>query len=416
MQVSLKDNISPAFFKLFWDIHNKKHANYWLKGGRGSTKSSFISLMIVLGIMQDKDANAIVLRKVANTLRDSVFEQYLWAIDLLHVDEYWQSSVSPMQLTFKPTGQQIRFKGADDPRKIKSQTFRQGYTKFKHFEEVTEFKGMEEIRSINQSLGRGGSGIITFYSYNPPARQSNWVNQAVDSEQMRDDTLVNLSDYRSVPKSWLGVEFLADARQLEKDNEKAYRHEYLGEVTGTGAEVFNNITTRPITDDEIARFDKVYYGLDFGFAKDPTAFVKIYWDSARRRIFIFDEFERVGLKVRDAVAMIKERNPRNEPLTADSASPDMIAEYQDQGLNIYGAIKGGGSRDHGYKWLEDLREIIIDPTRCPDAWREFTSYEFEIDLNGNYKSGYPDGNDHTMDATRYALERLIRKGGFIKWN
>lgn len=90
---------------------------------------------------------------------------------------------------------------------------------------------MEEIRSINQSLGRGGSGIITFYSYNSPARQSNWVNQAVDKEQMREDTLVNLSDYRAVPKQWLGVEFLADARQLEIDNEKVYRHEYLGEVT-----------------------------------------------------------------------------------------------------------------------------------------------------------------------------------------
>lgn len=134
MQVSLKNNISTAFYKLFWDIYNKEHANYWLKGGRGSTKSSFISLMIVLGIMQDKGVNAIFLRKVANTLRDSVFEQYLWAIELLHADEYW----CPMQLTFKPNGQQIKFEGANDPRKIKSQTFRQGFSKFKHFEEVTE--------------------------------------------------------------------------------------------------------------------------------------------------------------------------------------------------------------------------------------------------------------------------------------
>ena len=152
---------------------------------------------------------------------------------------------------------------------------------------------------------------------------------------MCDDTLVNLSDYRSVPKSWLGIEFLADAEQLKKDNEKAYRHEYLGEVTGTGAEVFNNITTRAITDDEIATFDKVYHGLDFGFAHDPTAYVKIYWNAARRRIFIFDEFECVGLKNRDAVEMIKQRNPLNEPVTADSASLGTIAEYRDLGLNIY---------------------------------------------------------------------------------
>lgn len=226
VEVSLKDNVSPAFYSTFWDIHNRKHSNYWLKGGRSSTKSSFISIVIVLGIMQDKDANAIALRKVANILRDSVFEQYLWAIDLLKFNDYWQSSVSPMQLTFRPTGQQIRFKGADDPRKIKSQTFRQGYTKFKHFEEVTEFKGME---------------------------------------------------------------------------------------------VFNNIMTRDITDEEINSFDKIYHGLDFGFAHDPTAYVKIYWESARRRIFIYNEIYQVGLKNRDAVNQIKQLNPLNEPVTADSA-------------------------------------------------------------------------------------------------
>ncbi|QYN54788.1 hypothetical protein GYM70_05160 [Lactobacillus panisapium] len=168
IQESLKTNNSPAFYKLFWDIHNREYANYWLS---------------------------------------SIFGQ---------LNEYWQSSVSPMQLTYRPTGQQIRFKGADDPGKIKSQTFRQGCTKFIHFEEVTEFKGMEEIRSINQSLGRCGSGIFTFYSYNPPARQSNWVNQAVDKEQMRDDTLVNLSDYSAAPKQWLGVQFLADAKPVDE--------------------------------------------------------------------------------------------------------------------------------------------------------------------------------------------------------
>ncbi|MBA1394252.1 PBSX family phage terminase large subunit, partial [Lactobacillus sp. XV13L] len=216
------------------DVIPHQHSNYWLKGGRGSTKSSFISLMIVLGIMNDSDANAIVLRKAAAWLRDSVFDQYLWAIDQLGVDAYWRESVSPMQLTYLPTGQQIRFKGADKPHKIKSQKFRHGYTKFKHYEEVSDFDGMEEIRSINQSLNRGGSNIITFYSYNPPASQNNWVNQASEQEGLRSDTLVHLSDYRAVPQAWLGKEFIADAEQLKKDNPNAYTHEYLGEVTGTG--------------------------------------------------------------------------------------------------------------------------------------------------------------------------------------
>ncbi|RHW49711.1 PBSX family phage terminase large subunit [Bombilactobacillus bombi] len=414
-EIKMSKLLAPSFYDLAWDVLQYQHSNYWLKGGRGSTKSSFVSLMIVLGIMNDSDANAIVLRKAAAWLRDSVYDQYLWAIDKLGVADYWRESVSPMQLTYLPTGQQIRFKGADKPHKIKSQKFRRGYTKFKHYEEVSDFDGMEEIRSINQSLNRGGSNIITFYSYNPPASQNNWVNQASEQESLRSDTLVHLSDYRLVPTTWLGNEFLADAEQLKKDNPKSYAHEYLGEVTGTGAEVFNNITVREITADELNHFDKIYHGLDFGFAHDPLAYVEIYWDSARRRIFLFNEIYQVNLKNREAVALIKQINSRNERITADSASPGTIAEFRDLGLSVFGARKGPGSRDQGFKWLQDLREIVIDPQKCPNAYREFVGYELERDANGNFKAGYPDGNDHTLDATRYALESLMRKGGFRPW-
>lgn len=413
--VKLSAITAPAFYRLHWDIKNRIHSNYWLRGGRGSTKSSFISLEIVLGIMVDPDANAVVMRRYATTLRESVYDQYLWAIDQLGVNHLWQDSVSPMQLTYLPTGQQIRFKGADNPLKIKSQKFRHGYTKFKHYEEVAEFKGMEEIRSINQSLNRGGSDIITFYSYNPPASVNSWVNQESDKQGLRDDTLVHSSDYLTVPKDWLGKEFIADAEQLRKDNPKAYAHEYLGEVTGTGAEVFNNVTVRKITDEEISRFDKIYRGVDFGFAHDPLSYGDIYWDSARRRIFLFDEIYQVSMKNRIAVDAIKKLNPANEPIIADSAEPRTIAEFKDLGLNIVGAKKGPGSREHGFKWLQDLREIVIDPDRCPNAAREFTGYELDRDANGNFKAGYPDGDDHSIDRTRYALEGLMKKGGFRPW-
>lgn len=413
--VKLSAITAPAFYRLHHDIKQRRHSNYWLKGGRGSTKSSFISLEIVLGIMADPDANAVVMRRYATTLRESVYDQYLWAIDQLGVNHLWQDSVSPMQLTYLPTGQQIRFKGADNPLKIKSQKFRHGYTKFKHYEEVAEFKGMEEIRSINQSLNRGGSDIITFYSYNPPASVNSWVNQESDKQGARRDTLVHTSNYLTVPKEWLGKEFLADAAQLLHDNPKAYEHEYMGVVTGTGAEVFNNVTVRHITDEEISHFDKIYRGVDFGFAHDPLSYGDIYWDSARRRIFLFDEIYQVGMKNRIAVEAIKKLNPANDPIIADSAEPRTIAEFKDLGLNIVGAKKGPGSREHGFKWLQDLREIVIDPDRCPNAAREFTGYELDRDANGNFKAGYPDGNDHSIDRTRYALERLIVKGGFKKW-
>lgn len=414
-RISLAHSMAPSFYQLHQDIKRRKHSNYWLSGGRGSTKSSFISLEIVLGIVKDTDANAVVMRRYASNLRESVYDQYLWAIDTLGVSHLWADSVSPMQLTYIPTGQQIRFKGADKPEKIKSQKFRHGYTKYKHFEEVADFKGWKEIRNINQSLNRGGSDILTFYSYNPPASVNNWVNQAREEQSLRVDTLVHTSDYLSVPRSWLGKEFLADAEQLKKDNPKAYAHEYLGEVTGTGAEVFNNLTIREITDEEISHFDKIYHGMDFGFAHDPLAYGDAYWDAARRRVFLFNEIYQVGMTNREAVEAIKRLNPENGLITADSAEPRTIAEFRDYGLNVVGARKGPGSREHGFKWLQDLREIVIDPVRCPNTAREFTSYELARDPNGNFKVGYPDGNDHSIDKTRYELESLMRKGGFRPW-
>lgn len=411
----LSEMISPAFYQLHRDIQMKQHTNYWLKGGRGSTKSSFVSIEIILGIMSDPEANAIVLRKVATTLRESVFDQYLWAIDKLGVSHLWQGSVSPLTLTYLPTGQQIRFKGADKPEKIKSIKFRTGYTKFKHYEELAEFKGMEEIRSINQSLNRGGSDILTFYSYNPPSSVNSWVNQESSRQGIRKDTLINSSTYLSVPKEWLGKEFIADAEQLKKDNETAYRHEYLGEVTGTGAEVFNNVELREITQDEIDNYEVIYRGLDFGFASDPLAFMQVAYDKKHKHLYIFSELYKVAMSNRDAVRTIKKLNPMNDRITCDSAEPRTIHEFREYGLHLSPARKGRDSRPQGFKFLQDLRKITIDPNRCPNSAREFTSYELERDRDGNFKAEYPDGNDHTIDAIRYALERESRKGAFIPW-
>lgn len=411
----LSEMIAPSFYQLHRDIINNGHANYWLKGGRGSTKSSFISIEIILGIMADKAANAVVLRKVASTLRESVFDQYLWAIDKLQVAHLWQGSVSPLTLTYLPTGQQIRFKGADKPEKIKSQKFRNGYMKYKHYEEVAEFKGFEEIRSINQSLNRGGDNITTFYSYNPPASVNNWVNQESAAQGVRQDTLINSSTYLTVPAEWLGREFIADAEQLKKDNPQAYEHEYLGVVTGTGAEVFTNVEQREITRQEIDSLDIHYRGLDFGFSSDPLAFVQIAYDRKHRYLYIYGELYRVAMSNEDAVKRIKKMNPLNDFITCDSSEPRTIHEFREYGINLAGAKKGRDSRAHGFKFLQDLRKIIIDPGKCPNAAREFSSYELEKDSNGNFKGIYPDGNDHIIDATRYALERETKKGGFIPW-
>lgn len=409
VKVRLSELIAPSFYEVHNDIKHNRYTHYWLKGGRGSTKSSFVSLEIILGIMKDPEANAVALRKVKDTLKDSVFEQLIWAIEKLGVSEYWEIKQSPLELTYIPTGQKILFRGADKPKKIKSIKFSRGYSKYIWYEEVDEFLGLEEIRVINQSLMRGGEQFVVFYTYNPPNRVNAWVNEEILIE--RPDRKVHHSTYLTVPREWLGEQFFIEAEHLKKVNEKAYRHEYLGEVTGTGGEVFTNVTARQIDNVEIKAFDRIRRGLDFGYAVDPAAYVVCHFDKTRRRLYMFHEIFQVGLSNRKLAELIKKENKSNKLVVADSAEPKSIAELRGYGINIRGAKKGPDSVDYGIKFLQDLEEIIIDPERCPNTLREFANYELEKDKDGNFKAEFPDKNNHTIDAVRYALEDDMRTGG-----
>lgn len=402
MKIELSKLISPSFYDLHHDLKNDRYTHYWLKGGRGSTKSSFTAIELILGMLKDKNANAMVLRKVGLTLKESVYEQLLWAIEVLGVGQYWDAKISPLELTYIPTGQKILFRGADKPKKIKSTKLRRGYFKYIWYEEADEFSGMEEIRMINQSLVRGGETFNVFYTYNPPDSIRSWVNQEVLIE--RPDRKVHHSTYLSVPREWLGEHFLIEAEVLKKTNERAYRHEYLGEVTGTGGEVFRNITSRRITDEEISTFDRIKRGIDWGYAVDPFVFIKCHYDKTRRRVYIYDEIYKVGMSNRSAAKAILERDGVGNLIIADSAEPKSIAEVNTYGLRVRGAKKGPDSVEYGMKFLQDLEEIIIDGERCPNALREFTSYELDRDKEGNFKATFPDRDNHTIDAVRYALE------------
>ena len=240
---------APAFYPGHWDILDGKHTYYDLYGGRGSTKSSFISVEIVLGMVEDAQANAVVFRKYGVTLRESVFEQIQWAKDELGMTDYWTSSVSPMQYVYKPTGQKIIFRGLDKAKKTKSIKTSRGYFKYLWFEELDEYSGAEEIRTVQQSVLRGGSKFVVFKSFNPPISRSNWANVYVN--EPREDSYRHKSDYTSVPVEWLGEQFINDAEHLKATNDRAYRHEYLGEPVGLGTNVFDLLEIREITDEEI---------------------------------------------------------------------------------------------------------------------------------------------------------------------
>jgi len=406
--ISLKQLIAPSFYAIHHDLKQLLHTHYWLKGGRGSTKSSFISLEIIIGIMKDPKANAVVLRKVGQTLQSSVYEQLQWAVSVLGVNAYWENKVSPLEMKYVADGRsnKIIFRGADNPKKIKSIKFSKGYCKYIWYEEVDEFAGMEEIRTINQSLLRGGTQFVVFYSYNPPQSQSNWVNEEV--LEQRGDRLVHHSTYLTVPPEWLGEQFIIEAEHLKKVKPVAYQHEYMGEVTGTGGEVFTNLTIREITDDEISHFDHIARGIDWGYAADPFHYTVNHYDSTRRKLYIYYEIQMLKLSNRKAAELVKKENKQNKVVICDSAEPKSIAEMYSYNLRVLGAKKGADSVEYGIKWLQDLEEIVIDSKRCPNTAREFLEYEIEKDNNGNFKGCFPDKNNHSIDAVRYSRELDMR--------
>lgn len=409
-RINLYDYLGPAFYDLADDVGRHGHTHYDLNGGRGSLKSSAVSLLVPPLMIQHKNIHALVLRKVGNTLRDSVFAQYIWAIGELGMADYWEARKTPMELIFKPTGQKIMFRGADDPMKIKSIKVPFGYIGITHFEEKDQFAGRAEIRTILQSTMRGGSMFWNFESYNPPISRDNWAN--LDSQEIRADRLCHHSTYLEAPPEWLGEQFLAEAEYLKETNEKAYRHEYLGEAVGTGSDVFENVTVREITDDELATFDRIYNGVDWGYFPDPWAFNRVHFDTARRTLYIFDELtaNKLGNK-ETADKLLAHGLTREDRITADSAEPKSVADYNKYGLKCYGAIKGPGSVERSMQWLQGLNEIVIDPKRCPETKREFVGYEYERTKFGEIMSGYPDHDNHHIDAVRYATEQIWAKAG-----
>lgn len=409
-EVRLSEKIGPAFYDVARDVFQHGHTHYDESGGRGSLKSSFVSIVVPLLIVQNPGTHALVLRKVANTIRDSVYAQYIWAIGELGMAAYWGTKVSPMELIYKPTGQKIMFRGADDPMKIKSIKVPFGYIAVTHFEEKDQFAGRAEIRTILQSTMRGGPVYWNFESYNPPISRDNWANK--DSLEKRADRLCHKSTYLDAPPEWLGEQFLAEAEHLKETDARAYQHEYLGIPVGNGGNVFEKLELREITDDEVNSFDRIYQGVDFGYFPDAFAFIRMHYDRAREAIYFIDEYYAHKQSNETTGRWIKDKQYTDARIICDSAEPKSVADFRAIGLPAQSAIKGPGSLDYSMKWLA-RRKIIIDRRRTPHAYDEFVNYEYERDKSGEFISGYPDANDHVISAVRYGMEPAYKRMGVI---
>ena len=424
--VKLSDVLAESFRPAHAALMDGTVNQLVLKGGRGSGKSSYASVEVVYQLLKHPEIHAVVLRKVQNTLRTTVYAQYKWAIDILGLNPYFKCTTNPMEITFMPTGQKILFFGADDPGKIKSIKVPFGYIGLLHFEELDQFAGEEEIRNIEQSTLRGGKIAIEIKSFNPPQTAMNWANKYC--LQDKPGQLILHTDYRSVPEEWLGQRFLADAEYLRDTNYRAYEHEYLGVANGTGGAVFGNVKgldmSKNITPDgaELVingrpvalkdTFDRVLNGLDWGYYPDPFNFVRVNYDAARRDLYIFDEVRLYKAGNMESAEALRDHGITDtDPITCDSAEPKSIGDYRSYGFRASAAEKGPGSVEYSMKWLASLNHIYIDPKACPAAWEEFTSYEYERNRDGEFVSGYPDANNHAIDAVRYATEKIWKRRG-----
>lgn len=388
--------------------------DYVFPGGRGSAKSSAVSLHIPAIMAEHPDVHAVAFRKVGRTLRTSVYAQMAWALATMGKTGEWDCTVSPMKMVHRTTGQTIYFFGLDEKEKAKSLKVPFGYVGIVWYEETDQFAGPAEIRSVNQSLTRGGETFWRFYTYNPPRSKNSWVNEFADDGAR--GKMVHRSTYLEVPPEWLGRAFINDAEALREINEQAYRHEYLGEMVGTEGEVFRNVEAREIPEDEIQGFAWTRCGVDWGYAVDPWVFVRVAYDRKAKTVYVFDEDKGLRLSNEQTARRIRNRLAGEDGFSArasrnrvyaDSAEPKSIASYRAQGIDCRGAAKWSGSVDEGVQWLQTRARIVIDRKRCPLAYQEFAAYEYEADKDGNTIESYPDKDNHTIDAVRYALSTLI---------
>ena len=403
----------------FCDMHRwvsqHRYSEYWLPGGRGSLKTSTVFLEVMWGVATVPGRNAVCMRNRTNKLRTSVYAEAKRAASRLGVLDDFEWTVSPMRAVHRGNGNAVHFFGADnaDPQDSQLKGFapEHGYVAYLVLEEASQFPGYAYVRSLKQTVLRGSElPTWTFLSYNPPRSARSWVN--VECDVSAPGRVKVPSCYLEAPPEWLGGAFLEQADDLRERDPRAYEHEYLGVPVGSGTEVFDRVVFREVTDGEIAAFDNLRCGQDFGWHPDPWAFTMSEWRPGSMTLVTFAE--RGGCKLTPSdqareieAALTWPDSPGAQPayhhlpVLSDDAEPSTIAQQRDAGANARAAGKGG-MRSASYRFLQAVT-WVVDPARCPNLAREVREMEHDVTRDGEVLESIPDGNDHWVDATRYAM-------------
>lgn len=430
----LSANISPTFCEVSRAIDLGQANRIMLKGGRGSTKSSYAYQKILDVFLHRPHAQWICGRRYANTLRRSCFANVLWAIAKRGMTVGkpgegcdFDKTTSPMEITFNKTGQKILFYGLDEPEKLKSITFEDPKAKIELLllEEYNQLACAEDARNVRQSVFRSDYSL-EIDVYNPSPDDMQWTNQEARIEEP--GKLVHHSSYLDVPEEFIGKRFVEQAEQLKAINAKAYANEYMGEETGLTGTVFENVVAQSITYEDRIQIKWIRCGVDWGYQNDPFVWLMIGYDRKTRTLYIIDEVFNtetlddinIGevkshlvdrddkgqpIYTNEGKPVYNKRKPQNE-IRADAAAPKDIATWRHAGMAIMGASKRVPV-DDGIRWLQKRKAIVIDRERCPLAYQEFSRYRAKEDPNDGRFLGYPDKDNHTIDAVRYAVFDLI---------
>lgn len=423
--------VPPAYWDVWRDIMAAGHGTYEGTGGRGSLKSTILGgIAPVMLMLRDPKLCGVAFRQVQGTIRDSIFATIISAIKRLGVEAEFEYTYQPMEIRRRETGQVILFRGLDDPEKAKSLQLKDPdqYIGFAIWEEFNQFKGMRQVRKAEQSVKRGGAPHFwTFRMWNTHPDEEHWSNEHWRESVEDPDTYAIRVNYNEVPAEWLGEAFIADALKLKAANEEAYRNEYLGECSKLTGRVFANVEDFQCDQQAVNGFKWVKNGIDWGYMQDPFVFLRVAYDRKMGDLYIFDELYNTEtldqpnidevkrrLAERDSDGrpkltaegrlLFKKSKPCNE-IRADAAAPKDIATWKEGGVWIMGASKRVPV-DDGIRWLQKRAHIYIDRRRCPLAWAEFTRYRALEDEEGHFK-GFPDQDNHTIDAVRYAVFDLI---------
>lgn len=395
----------------FWKFKGRYRV---VKGGRGSKKSTTTALWIIIRMMCTPLANTLVVRRYFNTHRNSTFAQLQWAIDKLGVHSLWKATTAPLELTYKPTGQKILFRGLDDPQSITSIVAAEGHICWCWWEEAFQVNDESAFDKVDMSLrGVMPAGLFIQHTLTlNPWSDKHWIKRRFFDSTDNPEIMAITRNYTC--NEWLSPSDIAIFERMRIENPRRFAIEGDGEWGISEGLIFDNWEVREFDlksmRSELVDYDQRQYferfGMDFGFSNDPTAFVHILVNTEQREIFICDEFYKTHMYIDDIYKTIKDLGFSSAEIICDSAQPGTIAELKKKGLmRVKGAKKGPNSIRDGIARLQDYH-IVIHP-KCQNAIVEFSNYCWAKDKMNGQLLAVPDGGfDHLIDALRYATEGI----------